>query len=110
VVSIAKAVQPSARGELEITAVNNAYLVRGDLHVNTLGRGFAWLDTGTCDALLDAADFVGAFQKRQGLYIACIEEIAYRKGFIDRAQLLTLAKPLEKTAYGEYLHMVSEGL
>jgi glucose-1-phosphate thymidylyltransferase len=110
VVKIAKAVQPSARGELEITAVNNAYLARGDLHVNTLGRGFAWLDTGTCDALLDAADFVGAFQKRQGLYIACIEEIAYRKGFIDRTQLLALAKPLEKTAYGEYLHMVSEGL
>jgi glucose-1-phosphate thymidylyltransferase len=110
VVDIAKAVQPSPRGELEITAVNNAYLRRGDLYVETLGRGFAWLDTGTCDALLDAADFVGAFQKRQGLYIACIEEIAYKKGFIGREQLLELAKPLEKTAYGEYLHMVSEGL
>lgn len=110
VVDIAKEIRPSARGELEITAVNNAYLTRGDLHVETLGRGFAWLDTGTHDALLDAADFVCAFQKRQGLYISCIEEIAYKKGFIGREQLVRLAQPLLKTAYGEYLIMVSEGL
>ena len=110
VVDIAKEIRPSARGELEITAVNNAYLTRGDLRVETLGRGFAWLDTGTQDALLDAADFVCAFQKRQGLYISCIEEIAYKKGFIDKEQLVKLAQPLLKTAYGEYLIMVSEGL
>ena len=110
VVAIAKDIQPSARGELEITAVNNAYLDRGDLRVETLGRGFAWLDTGTHDALLDAADFVGTFQKRQGLYISCIEEIAYKKGFIDREQLIRLAQPLLKTAYGEYLMMIAEGL
>lgn len=110
VVDIARDVKPSARGEIEITSVNNAYLARGDLHVETLGRGFAWLDTGSHDALLDAADFVGAFQKRQGLYISCIEEIAYKKGFIDKEQLVRLAKPLLKTAYGEYLMMVSEGL
>lgn len=110
VVDIARGVKPSARGEIEITSVNNAYLARGDLHVETLGRGFAWLDTGSHDALLDAADFVGAFQKRQGLYISCIEEIAYKKGFIDKEQLVRLAKPLLKTAYGEYLMMVSEGL
>lgn len=110
VVEIAKAVKPSERGEIEITAVNNAYLIRGGLHVETLGRGFAWLDTGSHDALLDAADFVGAFQKRQGLYISCIEEIAYKKGFIDKEQLARLAQPLLKTAYGEYLMMVSEGL
>ena len=110
VVAIAKEIRPSARGELEITAVNNTYLARGDLHVETLGRGFAWLDTGTQDALLDAADFVCAFQKRQGLYISCIEEIAYKKGFIDRQQLVQLAQPLLKTAYGEYLMMIAEGL
>ena len=110
VVSIARDIQPSARGELEITAVNNAYLTRGDLYVEKLGRGFAWLDTGTHDALLDAADFVCAFQKRQGLYISCIEEIAYKKGFIDRQQLVKLAQPLLKTAYGEYLMMIAEGL
>lgn len=80
VVEIAKNVKPSARGEIEITSVNNAYLERGDLHVETMGRGFAWLDTGNHDALLDAADFVAAFQKRQGLYVSCIEEIAYKRG------------------------------
>lgn len=110
VVAIAKDVKPSARGEIEITSVNNTYLERGDLHVETLGRGFAWLDTGSHEALLDAADFVGTFQKRQGLYISCIEEIAYKKGFIDKEQLIKLAQPLLKTAYGEYLIMVSEGL
>ena len=103
VVEIARNVKPSARGELEITSVNNAYLERGMLHVETLGRGFAWLDTGNHDALLDAADFVAAFQKRQGLYISCIEEIAYKRGFIDKEQLLKLAEPLMKTNYGKYL-------
>ena len=110
VVEIAKNVQPSARGELEITSVNNEYLQRGTLRVETLGRGFAWLDTGSHDMLLDAADFVSAFQKRQGLYISCIVEIAYKKGFITRDQLIELAQPLLKTAYGRYLLEVAEGL
>ncbi len=110
VVEIARNVKPSARGELEITSVNNAYLERGMLHVETLGRGFAWLDTGNHDALLDAADFVAAFQKRQGLYISCIEEIAYKRGFIDKEQLLKLAEPLMKTNYGKYLVEVANGL
>ena len=110
VVEIAKNVKPSARGEIEITSINNEYLNRGTLMVETLGRGFAWLDTGNHDMLLDAADFVAAFQKRQGMYISCIEEIAYRKGFITRDQLLALAEPLMKTAYGEYLVEVANGL
>ena len=110
VVEIAKNVKPSARGEIEITSVNNEYLRRGNLKVETLGRGFAWLDTGNHDALLDAADFVAAFQKRQGLYISCIEEIAYKQGFISKEQLLELAKPLMKTEYGKYLVEVAEGL
>ena len=110
VISIAKSVKPSARGELEITSVNNAYLERGDLYVEKLGRGFAWLDTGSHDMLLDAADFVAAFQKRQGLYISCIEEIAYKRGFIDAAQLEGLAQPLLKTAYGQYLMDIVNGL
>ena len=110
VVEIAKNVKPSARGEIEITSVNNEYLRRGKLHVETLGRGFAWLDTGNHDSLLDAADFVAAFQKRQCLYISCIEEIAYRRGFINKEQLLDLAKPLMKTAYGQYLVEIAEGL
>ena len=110
VVEIAKNVKPSARGEIEITSINNEYLRRGTLQVETLGRGFAWLDTGNHDALLDAADFVAAFQKRQGMYISCIEEIAYRRGFIDRDQLLKLAQPLLKTAYGQYLVDVANGL
>ncbi|MBR1852172.1 MAG: glucose-1-phosphate thymidylyltransferase RfbA [Lachnospiraceae bacterium] len=110
VVEIAKNVKPSARGEIEITSVNNEYLRRGTLMVETLGRGFAWLDTGNHDALLDAADFVAAFQKRQGLYISCIEEIAYKKGFISKEQLLVLAEPLMKTNYGKYLTEVANGL
>ena len=110
VVEIAKNVKPSARGEIEITSINNEYLKRGDLMVETLGRGFAWLDTGNHDMLLDAADFVAAFQKRQGMYISCIEEIAYRKGFITKEQLLKLAEPLMKTEYGQYLVDVANGL
>ena len=107
---IAANVKPSARGEIEITSVNNEYLSRGNLYVETLGRGFAWLDTGNHDALLDAADFVAAFQKRQGLYISCIEEIAFKRGFITKEQLLKLAEPLMKTAYGQYLVEVANGL
>ena len=110
VVEIARNVKPSARGELEITSVNNAYLEMGELMVETMGRGFAWLDTGNHDSLLDASDFVCAFQKRQGLYISCIEEIAYKRGFIDREQLLRLAEPLIKTDYGRYLTEVANGL
>ena len=110
VVQIAKSIKPSARGELEITAVNNEYLRRGDLMVETLGRGFAWLDTGSHDSLLDASDYVAAVQKRQGLYVSCIEEIAYRRGFITKEQLLKLAEPLMKTNYGKYLVEVANGL
>ena len=110
VVDIAADVKPSARGEIEITSINNEYLRRGALHVETLGRGFAWLDTGNHDSLLDASDFVAAFQKRQGLYISCIEEIAYKRGFINREQLLKLAEPLMKTNYGQYMKEVAEGL
>ena len=110
VVDIAKNVKPSARGEIEITSINNEYLKRGTLTVETMGRGFAWLDTGNHDSLLDAADFVCAFQKRQGLYISCIEEIAYKRGFITRDKLLELAEPLMKTDYGKYLVEVANGL
>ena len=110
VVEIARNVKPSARGEIEITSVNNAYLERGDLYVETLGRGFAWLDTGNHESLLDAADFVRAFQKRQGMCISCIEEIAYRREFIDKEQLQKLAEPLLKTDYGKYLIDVANGL
>ena len=110
VVEIAKNVKPSARGEIEITSVNNEYLRRGTLRVETMGRGFAWLDTGNHDALLEAANFVSAFQKRQGLYISCIEEIAYKRGFITKEQLLALAEPLMKTDYGKYLVEVANGL
>jgi len=110
VVEIAKNVKPSARGEIEITSINNEYLRRGTLMVETLGRGFAWLDTGNHDALLEAADFVAAVQKRQGMYISCVEEIAFRRGFITREQLLELAEPLMKTNYGKYLVDVANGL
>ena len=110
VVEIARNVKPSARGEIEITSVNNEYLKRGNLKVETLGRGFAWLDTGNHDMLLAAADFVSAFQKRQGLYISCIEEIAYKRGFIDVEQLKKLAGPLLKTEYGQYLMEIAEAL
>ena len=110
VVEIAKNVKPSARGEIEITSINNEYLQRGTLYVETLGRGFAWLDTGNHDALLDAADYVAAVQKRQGLFISCIEEIAYRRHFITKEQLLKLAEPLMKTDYGKYLVEVANGL
>lgn len=110
VIEIARHVKPSERGELEITAINNEYLQRGDLKVKLLGRGFAWLDTGTPDALIEAADFVAAFQKRQGLYISCIEEIAFKKGFISKNQLLKLADPIKKTDYGQYLIEVAKGI
>lgn len=108
VVEIAKGVKPSARGELEITAVNNEYLRRGKLRCITFFRGMAWLDTGTYEGLLEASRFVSIIQKRQGLYVSCIEEIAYRRGFIDREQLLRLAQGMEKTEYGEYLKVVAE--
>lgn len=108
VVEIAKNVKPSERGELEITSVNNEYLRRGKLKVELFGRGMAWLDTGTHKGLLDASNYVEAVQTRQGLYIACLEEIAYRKGYISKEQLLELAKPLMKTDYGKYLVKVSE--
>ena len=103
VVSIAQNLRPSARGELEITDVNRDYLARGELDVQVLGRGFAWLDTGTHDALADAASFVRAVEERQGLKIACIEEIAWRMGYIDGDQLRALAEPLWDSSYGEYL-------
>nr|AAR85522.1 RmlA [Thermoanaerobacterium thermosaccharolyticum] len=103
VIEIAKNVKPSARGEIEITSVNNEYLRRGKLKVELLGRGMAWLDTSTPAGLLNAANFVEAIQTRQGLYVACIEEIAYRKGYIDKEQLIKLAEPLKKVEYGKYL-------
>lgn len=105
---IAAAVEPSARGELEITSVNGAYLDRGLLSVELMGRGMAWLDTGTPEGLLKAAEYVEAVQSRQGYYIACIEEIAFRRGFIDAAQLASLGRRMEKTAYGKYLLAVAE--
>lgn len=108
VVEIAKNVKPSARGEIEITAVNNEYLRRGKLKVELFGRGMAWLDTGTHRGLLEAANFVEAIQTRQGLYVACLEEIAYRKGFIDREQLINLAEPLAKVEYGKYLLNIAD--
>ena len=103
VIEIAKNVKPSARGELEITAVNNEYLRRGELKVRELGRGVAWLDTGTYDGMKEATDFVAIMQKRQGYYVSSIEEIAYRRGYINKQQLYRLAEPLRKTEYGQYL-------
>ncbi len=108
VVEIAKNVKPSARGELEITSVNNEYLRLGLLRVELFGRGMAWLDTGTHDSLLEAAQFVEIVQKRQGLYVSCIEEIAYRRGYISKEQLLALAQPMLKTEYGRYLASVAD--
>ena len=103
VVQYAKEVEPSERGELEITSINNRYLQEGKLKVELLGRGFAWLDTGTPDGLMDAANFVATFQNRQGLQVSCIEEIAYKKGFIDKEQLKKLGSRLRKTPYGQYI-------
>lgn len=108
VIEIAKNVKPSARGELEITAVNNEYLRRGELKVRELGRGVVWLDTGTYDGMKEATDFVAIMQKRQEYYVSSIEEIAYRRGYINKQQLYRLAEPLRKTEYGQYLLRVPE--
>lgn len=107
VVQIAKTIKPSARGELEITAVNEAYLKKEQLKVELFGRGMAWLDTGTCEGLTEAAGFVQAVQNRQALYVACIEEIAYRQGWISKEQLLELAEPMAKTEYGQYMIQIA---
>lgn len=108
VVEIAKKVKPSACGEIEITSINNHYLREGRLNVKILGRGFAWLDTGSHDSLMEASEYVASIQKRQGLYVSCIEEIAYVKGFIDKMQLLALAEEFYKTEYGKYLQRLAE--
>ena len=109
VIDIARDIKPSARGELEITDINNAYQRRGDLNVELLGRGFAWLDTGTHDSLLDAGQFVQTVEHRQGLKVACLEEIAFHNGWISQAQLQCQAEKLKKTCYGEYLAKVAGG-
>ena len=111
VVNIAKNIKPSARGELEITTVNQTYLEQGNLKVELMGRGFAWLDTGTHESLLDASNFIQTIEKRQGLKVACIEEIAYEMGYISKEELITLAQPLLKNQYGQYLlRRAEEGL
>ncbi|NIX77876.1 glucose-1-phosphate thymidylyltransferase RfbA [Microvirga terricola] len=109
VIEIAAGLKPSARGELEITDVNRAYLERGQLHVQRMGRGFAWLDTGTPDTLVEAAEFVRALEKRQGFRIACPEEIAFNLGWIDKDQLARLGKELSKSSYGQYLLRIADG-
>ncbi|MGZ9851361.1 glucose-1-phosphate thymidylyltransferase RfbA [Limosilactobacillus ingluviei] len=108
VVEIAKNIKPSPRGELEITDVNSEYLRRGQLDVKLMGRGYAWLDTGTHDSMLEAANFIATIERRQNLKVACLEEIAYRMGYIDRAQLVELAQPLKKNDYGQYLLRLAE--
>ncbi|WP_048707364.1 sugar nucleotidyltransferase, partial [Microvirga massiliensis] len=108
VVAIARSLKPSARGELEITDVNRQYLERGELHVQKMGRGFAWLDTGTPESLVEAAEFVRALEKRQGFRIACPEEIAFQRGWISRADLVRLGEELSKSDYGKYLLRVAE--
>ena len=110
VVSVAKSIRPSARGELEITDINRHYLAQGTLQVEVMGQGTAWLDTGTHQSLLDAGNFIRVVEERQGLKVACLEEIAYRLGYIDAAQVLALAAPLTKSGYGVYLErLVNEG-
>ena len=109
VIDIAKDIKPSSRGELEITDVNNVYLSRGDLKVELLGRGFAWLDTGTHDSLIEAGQFVQTIEHHQGLKVACLEEIAFRKGWISKTVLLAEAEKLKKTDYGQYLRKVAVG-
>ena len=109
VIEIAKSLVPSARGELEITDINNAYKIRGDLTVQLLGRGFAWLDTGAHDSLLEAGQFVQTVEHRQGLKVACLEEIAFHRGWLSESQLLTQADKLKKTSYGQYLSKVAGG-
>jgi glucose-1-phosphate thymidylyltransferase len=109
VVEIAKSIQPSERGELEITSINQAYLKRGDLNVELLGRGFAWLDTGTHESLADASQYIQTIEKRQGYKVACIEEVAFYKGWITSEQLIELAQPLKKTEYGQYMLEMAVG-
>ena len=108
VIDIARNIKPSSRGEIEITAVNNEYLRRGKLYVTLMGRGMTWLDTGTPDGMLQASEFVQTIQERQGFYISCIEEIAWRRGFISTEQLMELGKELDKTEYGQYLIALAE--